>query len=137
MADQEHLQTRVGDGTYDALTTFADENDYSEYVATGEAVKAGLQAEGYIDGAVNATVLQRIAGEGVRFSAYAAAALIGVMLTTPLPLSGAVVSLLVTALVLTTVWNAEPRVSEAITALRDRRGGGKPVTDGGDVDGDG
>ncbi len=134
MPDQEHLQTRVGDATYESFEAYREENDLSQYVATGELLRTGLQAEGYVDGGTGATVLQRMAGECVRFSAYAAAALIGVMLTTPLPLSGAVMSLLVTALVFTALWNAEPRVSDVINGFRDRRGGAKPMTDGGDVD---
>lgn len=136
MADQELINTRVGQDTYSALQEYADEHDYSEYVATGQAVVAGLQSEGYLDGAAGVTTLQRISGEGVRFSAYAAAVLIGVMLTTPLPLSGAAVSLLVTALGFTAIWNAEPGVTEAIAALRERRRGAEPMTDGGGSDGE-
>ncbi len=136
MPDQEHLQTRVGGRTYEAFDAYADDGDYSEYVATGELVRRGLEAEGYLDGSANVSKLQRLAGECVRFSAYAAASLIGVMLTTPLPLSAPTVSLLVTALVFTGLWHAEPRVSESISALQDRRGGAEPMTDGGDTDGE-
>lgn len=130
MPDREHVQTKVFGDTKKSMDQYGEDHEYSDYETVRNLIRSGLVAEGYRSG--GDTRLKRVAGEVVRFSASGASVLIGVMLTTPLPLETPTISLLLTALVMTGLWHAEPRVTESINRFRAGRKAGKALTDGGD-----